>query len=398
MRIVLVFLFVFCTLSSPLSINIFDVGQADSQLIVFPSGYSVLIDLGEVRDDPNPTNVLKVSEKIKQILNSTYIDVVVLSHEHSDHYGYVNKSGLWYLFEKLEFKTGKFIDRDFGSYEGEDRRNCNYDTFNFKVVGEFEQIAMDWACYADSMKDKTKLSSLRETAEVCSHTQINPPDTDCEVEIFTSNGFGAVRIDGLSVEANYLNDPLKPSENDYSIGIRVKYGDFVYVTSGDLDGGYAYSYGTTINNIETEIKNIVGSVDVYRANHHGSKHSSSWDYLNVLNPVVSIISCGEGNPYYHPAPTTAYRLHSVSETVYATEKCNTQVSYDNYFEMQDDIIITVESNSSKVFTVENGNKTYKKEFTIKSNKASRDVCVRPEVSDGSLSVFTLMILAVFFAL
>lgn len=30
-----------------LEIHVFDVGQADSQLIVFPSGFSMLIDVGE---------------------------------------------------------------------------------------------------------------------------------------------------------------------------------------------------------------------------------------------------------------------------------------------------------------------------------------------------------------
>ena len=66
--------------------------------------------------------------------------------------------------------------------------------------------------------------------------------------------------------------------------------EYRYVTSGDLDGDYANrfalraatqlcfslpfsTFGYTYNDIESAVKNRVGEVDIYHANHHGSAHT-----------------------------------------------------------------------------------------------------------------------------
>ena len=53
------------------------------------------------------------------------------------------------------------------------------------------------------------------------------------------------------ISGNYVAMPNPPSENDYSIGLLIRYKDIEYVTCGDLDGDYASSsFGYTYNNIE----------------------------------------------------------------------------------------------------------------------------------------------------
>lgn len=41
-------------------------------------------------------------------------------------------------------------------------------------------------------------------------------------------------------------------------------------------------------------------IDVLKVGHHGSKTSSSKDFINVINPNYSIISVGKNNRYGHP--------------------------------------------------------------------------------------------------
>ena len=42
------------------------------------------------------------------------------------------------------------------------------------------------------------------------------------------------------------------------------------------------------------------SIDVLKVGHHGSKTSSSKEFINEINPKYSIISVGKNNRYGHP--------------------------------------------------------------------------------------------------
>ncbi len=42
------------------------------------------------------------------------------------------------------------------------------------------------------------------------------------------------------------------------------------------------------------------NIDVLKVGHHGSKTSSSKEFINVINPKYSIISVGKNNKYGHP--------------------------------------------------------------------------------------------------
>ena len=102
-----------------------------------------------------------------------------------------------------------------------------------------------------------------------------------------------------------------PSENDYSIAVKVSYGTWAYATAGDSDGEYNTSAnGYTYNNIEAKLGSLFGDVDTLRANHHGSDHSSSQAYLNLLKPEAVFISCG-ANSYGHPGNRMLDALRSL---------------------------------------------------------------------------------------
>lgn len=61
-------------------------------------------------------------------------------------------------------------------------------------------------------------------------------------------------------------------------------------------------------------------IDIYKANHHGSKYSSSKAWLNALSPDISVISCGENNRYGHPHEETLERFEEINCKVFRTDE------------------------------------------------------------------------------
>ncbi|MGK5501036.1 ComEC/Rec2 family competence protein [Streptomyces sp. URMC 125] len=59
-------------------------------------------------------------------------------------------------------------------------------------------------------------------------------------------------------------------------------------------------------------------VDVLKVAHHGSAHQEP-ELLERLRPRVALVSCGEGNPYGHPAPRTVSELRASGTAVLRTD-------------------------------------------------------------------------------
>ena len=65
-------------------------------------------------------------------------------------------------------------------------------------------------------------------------------------------------------------------------------------------------------------ENVFKDVYLYKASHHGSKHSNDLDTLVVLSPEVAVISCGKYNSYGHPAEEVIKNLQEVGAHIYYT--------------------------------------------------------------------------------
>ncbi|QNM06404.1 DNA internalization-related competence protein ComEC/Rec2 [Qiania dongpingensis] len=61
-------------------------------------------------------------------------------------------------------------------------------------------------------------------------------------------------------------------------------------------------------------------IDVLKAAHHGSQNACSEELLREINPLYTVISCGRGNRYGHPAKETLQRLEAVRSRVFRTDK------------------------------------------------------------------------------
>ena len=66
------------------------------------------------------------------------------------------------------------------------------------------------------------------------------------------------------------------------------------------------------NHTETELT-------ILKVAHHGSKNSTSEEFLKAANPKLAIISCGEGNRYGHPHEETLERLDKVDVPWFCTK-------------------------------------------------------------------------------
>ena len=49
-------------------------------------------------------------------------------------------------------------------------------------------------------------------------------------------------------------------------------------------------------------------IDVLKVAHHGSKHSTSQEFLDACRPDITLISAGKGNSYGHPHEELLMRL------------------------------------------------------------------------------------------
>ena len=48
--------------------------------------------------------------------------------------------------------------------------------------------------------------------------------------------------------------------------------------------------------------------DILKASHHGSKTGSSDAFLDTIQPLIGIFSCGHYSIYHHPNPETIQRF------------------------------------------------------------------------------------------
>jgi len=171
-----------------LKIYIFDVGQAMSQLWIYPSGYTVFVDAPETHWNSGETSK-RIAGKLDNLLNgSKTIDVAVLSHLHLDHVGYAGTGGLWALIEVYGFNFKRIIDRDSGKWV--DRNgdgNCTDDEIDFYNMGTTSTTSTQWICYATD--PSSKVYPIREVAQLCSTSQISPPDSGAVVTIVAVDAY-----------------------------------------------------------------------------------------------------------------------------------------------------------------------------------------------------------------
>ncbi|MCM1991983.1 MBL fold metallo-hydrolase [Oceanirhabdus seepicola] len=130
--------------------------------------------------------------------------------------------------------------------------------------------------------------------------------------------------------------------NEYSIVIRFEYGNRSFMFTGDAE---AHSEKEIINN-GLELRS-----DVLKAGHHGSRSSSSNEFLKKVKPKYAIISCGKDNDYGHPHKEIIERYNKLGIKMLRTDKLGTIVCLSDgesiEFVSKDGIINEVDNKSNQ---------------------------------------------------
>ncbi|MDP4089088.1 MAG: ComEC/Rec2 family competence protein [Bacillota bacterium] len=116
------------------------------------------------------------------------------------------------------------------------------------------------------------------------------------------------------------NSSSYKDDNDYSIVIKLTYGETSFLLTGDAE---AASESEMLKN------GIDLRADVLKVSHHGSKTSSSEDFLKAVKPEYAVISVGKDNKYKHPDQGTMDRLKAIGAVVYRTDENGTVVATSN---------------------------------------------------------------------
>lgn len=121
---------------------------------------------------------------------------------------------------------------------------------------------------------------------------------------------------------NTVLAPNKPCDeydetNSTSIVLKCEFGESSIILTGDAE-----------EDSELEMIEKYGDLldcDILKLGHHGSKTSSSFEFLRITSPEYAIACCGEDNTYGHPAAIVQYRLDVLEIELLRTDKCGSIV-------------------------------------------------------------------------
>jgi competence protein ComEC len=238
-----------------LEMTVIDVGQGDSIFLSFPSGKMMLVDAGGIpsfgnRQNPDRAPVhMEIGEDVVAPYLWTRglqrIDVVAISHLHDDH------------------------------------------------VGGIPAILNDFAVHELWV-------GVTEDCETWRHIQTVAHTRGTTIRHFARGAempFGGAWISVLAPATDYVMG-AEPANND-SLVMRIQYGERSLLLTGDME-----------KEVEREVAGTSGwpHADVLKVGHHGSKTSSTAEFLDQVHPALAVISDGYGNLYGHPHPLTLASL------------------------------------------------------------------------------------------
>lgn len=119
--------------------------------------------------------------------------------------------------------------------------------------------------------------------------------------------------DDLNVKVLNANENATDN-NDASVVLKLAYGNVSFLLTADA--GIA---------LEKEMMQDDVEATILKAGHHGSNTSSSAEFIQAVNPEVSILSYGEGNKYGHPHAEVVERFQAIGSKIYATAEAGTVI-------------------------------------------------------------------------
>ena len=180
--------------------------------------------------------------------------------------------------------------------------NSNYEIINNKTIPYFKSIGINKINYLilthgdyDHMGEAINLVNNFKVEKVIFNCG---PYNDLEKELIKVLDKKHIKyyscIKELNIDKNklyFLQTKEYDNENDNSNVIYTELDGYKFMFMGDA---------SSITEREILSKYNLPNIDVLKVGHHGSKTSSSIEFIDELNPKYSIISVGKNNRYGHP--------------------------------------------------------------------------------------------------
>ncbi len=239
-----------------LQVYYLDVGQASATLVILPTDRTLLIDTGSGESE---TEFLQGVDKILRQNKLSKIDKLILTHSDEDHIG-----GAVGLFKKYQVDA------------------C----YRPKVLStsEFEEEKPEYKKIESEVFEQVISSAYSEP--------------NCKVEFVGNETF--VEGEDCVVEVFACKEDIYNDTNSYCPFVTVSYADKVFMFCGDATKAREDEFVSDMKKEEREVK-----VDFLLVSHHGSKSSTTENFLSYINPRYAIISAGDN---LHPTQTVIDRL------------------------------------------------------------------------------------------
>jgi len=247
-----------------LELTAIDVSQGDSLFIGFPDGRTMLVDAGGFPGMERMARKPQVDmgeDVVSPYLWSRqiqHLDYVALSHGHSDH-----MAGLPAILDNFHPKE--------------------------LWVGAEPETA-EWK--------NVRRHAAADGVRIVSLTRQSP-----------SRSIGGATIRILAPSADYM--PGDSPQNNDSLVFDVTYGRRSILLTGDAE-----------RPVEDDLvaSGMLRPVTLLKAGHHGSKTSSSQEFLDSVQPRFAFISDGYMNQFHHPHPTVLQRFQDRHTPVFRTDQ------------------------------------------------------------------------------
>jgi len=239
-----------------LEIHTVNVQQGNCTRVIGPGDITVLLDSG--RSQKGNNEIIPYLKSIG-LQPSKGLDYTISSHLDSDHIGGLDE----------------LIDA------GYDVKKANY--FN------------------GSKKSNSYITTYKNHCAVTTAGGPEPVSPGLKIDLGGGAYIEILAANGAVKEVGQLSmDP--DDENDLSIALLVKYGNFEYVWAGDLGWIIENPLAILATMIEGSPLPSSEGVDVLAISHHGGESSTGCAWMNLLKPEVALVSVGDGQggSFNHP--------------------------------------------------------------------------------------------------